>query len=181
MSGSSEDAEPVSDRAPAVVSICRSWLDSWIERWMELSMRFFFTGATGAIGRETVPRLLEAGHEVRAVACDSEGQDWLAGIGAEPVIVDLFDRAMVNRALIGAEAVFSFVTVIPSLDTMTKRKPWEMNYRLRSRATRYLVDGAMAAGAGRFIQESITFFYCDGGMPWLDESASIAPVWGVLD
>jgi nucleoside-diphosphate-sugar epimerase len=144
-------------------------------------MRVFFTGATGAIGREAVPRLLEAGHEVRAVARDLKGRDWLSGIGAEPVSVDLFDREMVARALIGAEAVFHFATAIPSLDTMTKRTAWEMNDRLRSRATRYLVDGAIAAGAGRFIQESITFFYGDGGMRWLDESAPIAPVWDVLD
>jgi len=148
---------------------------------MEHSVRVFFTGATGAIGRETVPRLLEAGHEVRAVARDLHGRDWLAGIGAEPVRVDLFDREMVRRALVGTDAVFHFATAIPSLDTMTKRAAWELNDRLRSRATRNLVDGAMAAGAGQFIQQSITFFYGDGGMRWLDESALISPVWSVLD
>jgi nucleoside-diphosphate-sugar epimerase len=64
---------------------------------------------------------------------------------------------------------------------MGKRQNWAMNDRLRSEATRHLVDAAMKREVERFIQQSVVFVYADGGEDWLDESSSIEPVWDVLD
>jgi hypothetical protein len=44
-----------------------------------------------------------------------------------------------------------------------------VNDRLRREASAHLVDGALAAGAGRYVQESICFPYVDGGEAWIDE------------
>jgi hypothetical protein len=39
------------------------------------------------------------------------------------------------------------------------------------------VDAALHAGADRYIQESISFLYADGGDEYLDESAAVDPTW----
>jgi len=144
-------------------------------------MRVFFTGATGVLGRWAVPRLVAAGHEVVAVARSDRGATWLADIGAEPRMVDLFDPTSVHDVMGGVETVVHYATSIPPQKSMGKRAGWETNDRLRSHATSVLVDAAVANDVARFVQQSITFFYADGGDSWLDESAPIAPTWDVLE
>lgn len=144
-------------------------------------MKVLFTGATGVLGRATIPRLISAGHDVRAVARSEKDRDWLEKLGARATKVDLFDGESIIHAVSGADTVVHFATSIPPLDEMPKRKSWEMNDRLRSEATNLLVDASIAEGASRFIQQSVTFFYADGADDWLDEGAAIAPPWDVLD
>ena len=62
----------------------------------EQDMKVFVAGATGVLGRATVPRLVAAGHEVRGAARSPEKADQLRAQGAEPVTVDLFDPASVR-------------------------------------------------------------------------------------
>ena len=51
-----------------------------------------------------------------------------------------------------------------------------MNERLRSEASNHLVDGALHAGAVRYIQESIAFPYVDNGDQWIDEDHPVDQV-----
>ena len=143
------------------------------ERGWDGDLRVLFTGATGVVGRVAVPLLVAAGHDVAATGRSDEGRDWLNRVGARPVDVDLFDENEVDTATRGTDAVIHFATKIPSLTEMVKVEPWAMNDDLRDRATGMLVDAALANGVGRFIQQSITFFYSDGGSDWLDEAAPI--------
>ena len=53
---------------------------------------------------------------------------------------------------------------------------WAENDRIRTEASQNLVDGALAAGAARYVQESIAFLYRDGGNRWIDESSPVDPV-----
>jgi uncharacterized protein YbjT (DUF2867 family) len=55
-------------------------------------MRVFVTGGTGAIGGHAVPALIDAGHEVTALARTADKAASLTGQGATPVTVSLFDR-----------------------------------------------------------------------------------------
>ena len=48
-------------------------------------MRVLFTGATGVIGRWTIPRLIADGHEVRAVARKDDAHRWLANLVVGPI------------------------------------------------------------------------------------------------
>ena len=144
-------------------------------------MKVFFTGATGVLGRKAVPKVLEAGHEVTAVSRNEGDSSWLEAVGARPVQVDLFDEESVSDAISGSDAIVHFATAIPPLARMPKREAWNMNDRLRDEATGILVDAAIARDVSGFVQESITFFYGDGGDSWLDEAAPIAPSWEVLD
>ncbi|MBW3620000.1 MAG: NAD(P)-dependent oxidoreductase, partial [Actinobacteria bacterium] len=43
-------------------------------------------------------------------------------------------------------------------------------------ASRHLVDAALAAGASRYVQESVGFLYADGDDRWIDESAPVDAV-----
>lgn len=146
-----------------------------------MSMRVLFTGATGVIGRWTVPHLIANGHEVRAVARNRDAHRWLTSAGAEPIRANLFEPSAVARAVDGVDAVVNMATAIPPQDKMTERKAWMMNDRIRSDATRILIDAAIAGGAERFIQQSISLVYADGGERWIDEQAAVKPVWEVLD
>jgi nucleoside-diphosphate-sugar epimerase len=138
-------------------------------------MNVLVTGATGVIGRQAVPRLLQAGHEVAGVARSAAAARWLRAVGATPVQVDLFDPATVAAAVANTNAVVHLATAIPPLARMRRPGAWHTNDRLRTHATRNLVDAAIAAGAEVFVQESISFVYADGGAAWLDESATVDP------
>lgn len=144
-------------------------------------MKVLFTGSTGVLGRASVPLLVSDGHDVVAVTRSEPGATWLEEAGAMPTKVDLFDRESVDQAMAGIDAVVHFATSIPPQATMAKRSSWDVNDRLRSTATGILVDAAIDHGVERFVQESISFVYADGGDGWLDESAPIDPVWDVLD
>lgn len=144
-------------------------------------MRAIFTGATGVIGRQALPALVDAGVEVTAVVRDGSDDDWIRDLGIVTRSVDLFDPVEVAAAMRGHDAVFHFATSIPRGRDFTKRASWTTNDRLRAEATGVLVDSARESGVRLFVQESVSFVYADGGNRWLDETAPVDPVWDVLD
>lgn len=144
-------------------------------------MKILFTGATGVLGKASLPLLLADGHEVTAVHRSNTERDWLTKLGARPVTLDLFDSSAVQDAISGIDTVIHFATSIPPQSRMAKRNSWIMNDRLRDQATGYLVDAAIKHGVSRFIQQSVALVYEDGGDAWLDETASVKPAWNVLD
>jgi len=137
-------------------------------------MKVFLTGATGVAGRLTVPALLAAGHDVRAVCRRPDAAAVLREAGAEPVAVDLFDSAAVEQAVVGSEAVVHLATNVPAVTRAGRARGWETHNRLRVDATRNLVAAARASGAARLVKESITFVYRDGGDAWIDEHGAVA-------
>ena len=133
-------------------------------------MRVFLTGATGAIGPATVRRLLENGHQVRAVARTDDKAAQLRAQGADPVAVDLFDGEALKSAVDGCEAVLHLATNVPPLRRMSSKKGWATHNSLRTTATKLLVDAALTTGATTFVKESVTFVYPDSGDAWIDET-----------
>ena len=139
-------------------------------------MRVFVAGATGVLGWRAVRELIATGHEVSAVARSDEKAALLEGLGARPVSVDLFDPAAVAGAVAGHQAVCNLATQIPDASRAMLPGAWATNDRLRTEASRNLAEAALATGAERFVQESVSFLYPDSGDAWLDESAPLAPV-----
>jgi nucleoside-diphosphate-sugar epimerase len=135
-------------------------------------MKVFLTGGTGAIGRQVVPLLVAAGHEVTAVVRSPAKRAAAEAAGATGVTVDLFDAAAVAGAVAGHDAVVNLATRIPPLMAAMRPKAWADNDRLRREASVHLVDAALAAGASRFVQESITFTYPDSGDRWIDAAST---------
>jgi nucleoside-diphosphate-sugar epimerase len=135
----------------------------------------FVTGATGVLGRGTVGRLLAEGCRVRALARNEERASVISAMGAEPIVGDIYDVDGMKRAVTGTDTVLHLATRIPPLMQARKPASWAENNRLREVGTRVLVDAALAAGVGRFVAESITVIYRDGGSDWIDEHSPVEP------
>ena len=143
-------------------------------------MKVFLTGGTGVVGRPLVPLLVAAGHEVRAVCRREDAAAQLRADGAEPVAVDIFDAQAVKQAVVGTDAVVHLATNVPTLTKAGRPKGWDTHSRLRTEATKHLVAAAGAAGAQRFVKESVTFTYRDGGDTWLTEDSLLLSDLGLL-
>jgi nucleoside-diphosphate-sugar epimerase len=135
--------------------------------------RIFVAGATGVLGWRAVDRLVQAGHTVTGLARSPEKAARLRSLGAGAVEVDLFDRDGIREAVAGAEVVCNLATHIPRATKARRDSAWAENDRIRREGARNLVDAALATGAGRYIQESITFIYAAAGDRWIDEDAPL--------
>src|SRR5882762_296054 len=62
-------------------------------------MNVALTGATGFVGSHILAELRENGHQVTALVRDDAQANIVASRGGTPVIVDLYDRPAVVRAL----------------------------------------------------------------------------------
>jgi uncharacterized protein YbjT (DUF2867 family) len=87
-------------------------------------MRVLVTGATGFIGNHLVPRLVEAGHEVRAATRHPDSYD---GAG-EPVAVDLEDVDSLRAAVDGCDAAHYLVHSLDADDFMARDRRLASNF-----------------------------------------------------
>jgi nucleoside-diphosphate-sugar epimerase len=138
-------------------------------------MRIFVTGATGVIGRRAVPLLLKAGHQVTALARSKARAASLEQGGATLAQMSLFDAAALRRAVAGHDVVINLATHIPPGTRVFLRGAWRENDRIRREGSAIVADAAVAAGAGRLIQESFAPIYPDSGDAWVDESVPSKP------
>jgi nucleoside-diphosphate-sugar epimerase len=119
-------------------------------------LRVLVAGATGAIGRALVPKLLGAGHEVVALTRSPERA---AALGAQVAVADAFDAEAVRLAVAEArpEAVIDALTDLgrgSPLDPST----FAANDRMRLEGCAGVLAAARAAGVTRYLQQSIAFF-----------------------
>jgi nucleoside-diphosphate-sugar epimerase len=132
-------------------------------------MRVFLLGGTGAIGRYALPALVAAGHEVSALARTPQKAAAVRGHGGAPVTVSMFDRDALSAAFRGHDAVVNLATSMPATAAFMFRRAWTATERVRTEGSAAVVDAALAAGAGRLVQESVSMIYPDGGDRWVDE------------
>ena len=140
-------------------------------------MRVFVAGATGAIGRPLIPRLLEAGHEVTALARTPEKARVLEEQGVETALADAFDREGVREAVVTArpEVLIHQLTALPHrLNPRKYAKATEPTSRLREQAAPYFLAAAREAGVRRVIFQSISFMVAPQGPPVVDETAPLS-------
>ena len=126
-------------------------------------MRVLVAGATGAMGKELVPRLADAGHQVFAMIRKESGQARAAQLGAVPVIADALDRAEVEAAVRRAapEVVVHQLTAIGKIDTRHFERSFAATDRLRIEGTDNLLAAARAVGVRRFVAQSNGAFTYD--------------------
>jgi nucleoside-diphosphate-sugar epimerase len=138
-------------------------------------MRVFLAGATGVIGTALVPQLLQAGHQVTAMTRSVLRAAQLETVGVEPVVCDVFDADGVRAAIADAspEAVIHQLTALPARLDWGDPKVFDANNRVRTEGTGVLVDAAVAAGAHRFVAQSIAFAYAPTGPRVKDEDAAL--------
>ena len=119
-------------------------------------MKVFITGATGAIGRQLVPMLLEHGHEVVALTRSPGKAATLEALGAEPVVGDGLDRGAVVGAVGRArpDAIVHQATALSGkFDLKHFDRFFEQTNRLRTMGTDILLDAAREAGVRRFVAQ----------------------------
>src|SRR5262249_41093627 len=131
-------------------------------------MRVFLAGAGGAIGRRLVPLLLRAGHDVTGTTRSAETASELARAGVVPAVLDVFDAQAVTAAVGAAKPALGIhqLTDLPrQFEEARVVASYAKNARIRTEGTRNLIAAAQAAGARRFIVQSIAFAYAGGGGP----------------
>jgi nucleoside-diphosphate-sugar epimerase len=140
-------------------------------------MRVFLAGASGAIGRPLVPLLVAAGHEVTGTTRSEQRAEAIGAAGATPAVVDALDADAVRQAVERAapEVVVHELTALPGRYDPRRADIYEATNRLRDEGTRNLLAAARAAGARRFVCQSIAFAYAPGPQPEvLAEDAPLA-------
>ncbi len=141
-------------------------------------MDVFVTGATGALGRVTVPQLLADGHRVRALARSEANHAALGAAGAEPVAADLFDAASMAEATAGADAILHLATRIPPAMKVRSKRAWAESDRIRRIGTKHLVDAAFVNGVQCLVYNGFYAVYADSGDRWIDaEDGAVNPPW----
>jgi nucleoside-diphosphate-sugar epimerase len=128
-------------------------------------VKIFLAGAGGAIGRRLTPLLRAAGHSVAGTTRSKDKAAAIAALGAEPVVVDVFDAEALARAVraAGPQVLMHQLTDLAfAPGTPRYDEALERNARLRIEGTRNLVDAAKAAGVQRMITQSIAFVYALG-------------------
>jgi len=124
-------------------------------------VRVFVAGASGAIGRPLIPRLLAAGHDVTGMTRSEASAARIRAAGARAALVDVFDRERLGAALDEArpDVVVHELTSLPDRLNFRKADIYEPTNRVRTEGTRNLLDAARAAGAHRLVAQSIAFAY----------------------
>jgi nucleoside-diphosphate-sugar epimerase len=136
-------------------------------------MKVFVAGASGAIGRPLVRQLVEAGHEVTGTTRREEKAEEIRAAGATAVVCDALDAAALEAAVAAAEpqVVVNQLTAFPDKSEPGKASFFEASNRVRSEGGRNLLAAARAAGARRFLTQSICFLYAPEGEWVKDEDA----------
>jgi nucleoside-diphosphate-sugar epimerase len=129
-------------------------------------VRVFVAGASGAIGRPLVRRLLAAGHEVTGMTRQPERAEEIEAAGATGTVCDVYDADALNAAVARAtpEVVVHQLTALPwRLDMRKPEATYTATNRVRTEGTRNLINAARAAGARRIVAQSIATIYAPVG------------------
>ena len=129
-------------------------------------MRVFVAGATGAIGKQLVPRLAAAGHEVHGMTRSESKQAILHELGAVPVVADALDPNQVAEAVGRArpDVIVHQLTAIPArLNLRHFDRDFALTSRLRTEGTDYLLSAGQAVGVRRFVAQSYFASYARTG------------------
>jgi nucleoside-diphosphate-sugar epimerase len=131
--------------------------------------RIFLAGASGVIGRRLTPLLLAAGHSVSGMTRSPDKAGLLREMGAEPVVVDVFDAEALAKAVLDAspDIVIHQLTDLADIRDPAKRaEALGRNARIREEGTRNLVAAARRADARRLIAQSAAWVYAPGAKPY---------------
>jgi nucleoside-diphosphate-sugar epimerase len=113
-------------------------------------MRILVAGATGVLGRATLPHLKR--HDVLGLTRTRGKLPLLRALGAEGVVCDVYDSRQLIR-LAQERRPHVVVNFVTDLSTGSS----EANNRARREGGKNLVSAAEAAGSRRLILESVAF------------------------
>lgn len=147
-------------------------------------MKVLVAGASGILGRQLVPQLEAAGHEVIGLARTVQ-----PGMGAIALPVDVLNRGEVVEVVKKAQphAIVNLVTGVPDrFDPKSTAPDFQLTNQLRVQGTENLRFASQRAGVQQFISQSIAFGYEPRGVGPANEKAAFwrdppTPFGTVLD
>lgn len=122
-------------------------------------MKILLAGGTGVLGVRLVPLLVDAGHEVVATTRTPAKADLLTGLGATPVVCDVYDRDHLTDVTIAAspDLVMHQLTDLPDSPDDLGAAAFAANARMRTEGTDNLLAAARAAHVSRVVAQSIAW------------------------
>ncbi len=120
-------------------------------------MKIFVAGATGALGKQLVPKLVANGHDVVGMTHSPDKQDAIRALGARPVLADGLDAEAVGAAVAEAEpevVVHQMTALSGEMDPRDFAKTFAETNRLRTEGLDNLPAAARAVGAKLFVAQS---------------------------
>ena len=142
-------------------------------------MKVLVAGATGALGRQLVPRLVASGHEVVGMTRSESKRDAVRALGGTPAVTDALDPDDVARAVAEAEPeaiVHQLTALSGSIDMRHFDRDFAPTNRLRTEGTDHLLAAGRAVGVRRFVVQSYAGWpYARSGGPVKTEDDSLDP------
>lgn len=149
----------------------------------ESRRRVFLAGASGVIGQRLVPLLVAAGYTVGAMTRSPGKATMLAGLGAEPIVCDVFDRERLIAAVcdFAPDVILNELTDLPD-DAGGLRHYTRLNARIRTEGNRNLLEAAGRSGSPRFLAQSVAWELTDpvGADAVADLERSVLAAHGVV-
>jgi nucleoside-diphosphate-sugar epimerase len=128
-------------------------------------MKILVAGATGALGRLLVPRLVARGHAVTGMTRSSPKVDMIRATGAAAVVADALDADAVADAVAAGEPeviVHQLTALAGALSSRSYEQMMRATNMLRTQGTDHLLSAGRTAGVRRFVAQS----YAGSGMPF---------------
>jgi nucleoside-diphosphate-sugar epimerase len=143
-------------------------------------MKIFVAGASGVLGKQLVPLLADAGHEVVGTTTSPQKLETLGALGAQPVVLDLLDAEAVGRAISEAEpdVVVHEATALSGIGGNFRKfdETFAQTNRLRTEGTDNLLAAALAVGARKLVAQSYAgWTFAREGAAVKDEDAALDP------
>lgn len=143
----------------------------------------FLAGATGVIGEPLGKALVAKGYHVYGTTRSAEKAKQLEADGITPVVLDIYDAAAVEKAVVNAkpDVVISQLSSLPKgLKEEEMAEGLKRDNRIRIAGTRNLIAATEKAGTPKFITQSFVF-YAESATPPTEESELLStkdPVYG---
>lgn len=129
-------------------------------------------GANGVYGRHLTPRLIAAGHSVRALVRRPEAAGAARGCGADVRVADIFDEGSMAAGMEGCEISINLATSLPG---PSGRGDYAVNDRVRREGAPNWLKVCERVGVKRVIQQSIAMVNA-AGETLASEETSLGPV-----
>lgn len=112
-------------------------------------MKVAVTGGSGVVGSAVVRHLVDAGHEVRALARSPFARETLDGLGAETVNGNVLDAASLRTLASGAEIVYH----VAGVNQLCAADP-DLMWRVNVEGTRAIMTACRSEGVRRLVHTS---------------------------
>jgi nucleoside-diphosphate-sugar epimerase len=141
-------------------------------------MKVFVAGATGAMGKQLLPLLVAAGHDVVGTTRSASKQEALSELGATPIVADALDPDQVADAVGRAQpdVIIHQLTAIAGVNPRRFDRDFAPTNRLRTEGLDHLLSAGRAVGVRRFLAQSYAGWpYARTGGPVKSEEDPLDP------